>query len=82
MYEVAHNGFVWAKIDRIYVGSCYALPILTFTEFEDMLDKLVLDVKARKSRSMPVISMRGLQGKCLLTMVRFILTGKGVMVRL
>lgn len=37
------DGFIWAKIDAIYVYSCYAPPSLSITDFEELLDRLVND---------------------------------------
>ncbi|CAD7081162.1 unnamed protein product [Hermetia illucens] len=46
----AGSGFVWAKISGVYVYSCYAPPSLTLSEFEQMLDDLVLDAKGRSPK--------------------------------
>lgn len=40
-------GFVWAKINGIYVYSCYAPPSATLQQFEDMLDRLVATARGR-----------------------------------
>ena len=45
-----YSGFVWAKINGVYVYSCYAPPSLTLPEFEEMLDSLVLDASGRSPR--------------------------------
>ncbi|CAD7087980.1 unnamed protein product [Hermetia illucens] len=46
----AASGFVWAKISGVYVFSFYAPPSLTLSEFEQMLDNLVLDARGRSPK--------------------------------
>lgn len=40
--------FVWAKIDGVYIYSCYFSPNAAIAEFEDMLDRLVIAVRGHK----------------------------------
>lgn len=37
------SDFVWAKIDSIFVYSCYISPSLTLPEVENLLDNLVCE---------------------------------------
>ena len=40
-------GFVWVKINGVYIYSCYASPNATMDEFEQFLDRLVYDARGR-----------------------------------
>lgn len=40
-------GFVWAKVDGIYIYSCYASPNASIVEFEVFLDQLVSDARGK-----------------------------------
>lgn len=43
----ATSGIVWAEAGGTYVHGYYALLSLRLTEFEDILDRLVLDIQDR-----------------------------------
>lgn len=44
---VLEHGFVWAKIEGIFVYSCYAPPSMSVTEYKDFLNRLVMNAKDR-----------------------------------
>ncbi|XP_066906400.1 uncharacterized protein [Halyomorpha halys] len=43
-----HSGFVWAKINDVYIFSCYAYPSITIEDFANLLDRIVLEASCHK----------------------------------
>ncbi|XP_066903357.1 uncharacterized protein, partial [Halyomorpha halys] len=43
-----HSGFVWVKINDMYIFSCYAYPSITIEDFANLLDRIVLEASCHK----------------------------------
>ncbi|XP_066906359.1 uncharacterized protein, partial [Halyomorpha halys] len=43
-----HSGFVWVKINDMYIFSCYAYPSITIEDLANLLDRIVLEASCHK----------------------------------
>ncbi|XP_066906401.1 uncharacterized protein [Halyomorpha halys] len=44
-----HSGFVWVKINDMYIFSYYAYPSITIEDFANLLDRILLEASCHKS---------------------------------